>query len=245
MHRQTASRQRSRQMAPLARAFVRSVGVAAGWMGLVRGLRHVGALGSADARKALHCGIGPLFCACWRLFPAGAAGAAPSLWAAAIPGGITAYTAAVGLGVVPDRGTVDSMSRHGRRRELLSGPLAYGVCHVLAAAVWWLESPHGVVAIAALCAGDGLAEVVGRRWGKKSGALPWNADKSWAGSAACAVASLGASIALLRWHGLAHPVLPLAAVSLGSTALESLAWEEWDNVAVFAGALVLSHLCLR
>ena len=137
-------------------------------------------------------------------------------------------------------------SRHGRRRELLSGPLVYGVCHVLAAAVWWLESPHGVVAIAALCAGDGLAEVVGRRWAKRSGPLPWNANKSWAGSAACAVASLGASIALLRWHGLAHPVLPLAAVSLGITALESLSrWGEWDNVAVFAGALVLSHLCLR
>ena len=34
-----------------------------------------------------------------------------------------------------------------------------------------------------MCGGDGLADIVGRRWGGAA-RLPWNAAKSWAGTAA-------------------------------------------------------------
>ena len=70
-----------------------------------------------------------------------------------------------------------------RRAELLRGPLYY-VLVLLAATTWyWRDSPVGFVACSLMCGGDGLADVVGRRWGA-SGRLPWNPDKSWAGSAA-------------------------------------------------------------
>ena len=39
------------------------------------------------------------------------------------------------------------------------------------------------MAISLMCAGDGLADIVGRRWGA-SARLPWNPAKSWAGSVA-------------------------------------------------------------
>lgn len=49
-----------------------------------------------------------------------------------------------------------------------------------------------------MCAGDGLAEVVGRRIGKHK--LPWNKGKSWEGSAACVTGAYAASNALLHWN---------------------------------------------
>ena len=38
------------------------------------------------------------------------------------------------------------------------------------------------MAVGQLCGGDGMADVVGSRWGRTR--LGWNRDKSWAGSAA-------------------------------------------------------------
>ena len=58
--------------------------------------------------------------------------------------------------------------------------------------------PHAMVALSSLCAGDGLAEVVGRRIGKHK--LPWNKGKSWEGSAACVTGAYAASNALLHWN---------------------------------------------
>jgi dolichol kinase len=44
-------------------------------------------------------------------------------------------------------------------------------------------SPVGLVIASLMCGGDGLADIVGRRFGRGN-PLPWNAQKSWAGSAA-------------------------------------------------------------
>jgi CDP-diglyceride synthetase len=38
-----------------------------------------------------------------------------------------------------------------------------------------------MVVVSLMCGGDGLADIVGRRWGKGN-ALPYNTSKSWAGS---------------------------------------------------------------
>lgn len=39
-----------------------------------------------------------------------------------------------------------------------------------------------------MCGGDGLADIVGRRWGANN-RLPWNEAKSWAGSAGMLVST--------------------------------------------------------
>jgi dolichol kinase len=57
------------------------------------------------------------------------------------------------------------VQRHGVASELLSGPCFYGLAHAWLCASYWRESPAGLVGIAALCAGDGMAEVIGRRCG--------------------------------------------------------------------------------
>ena len=63
------------------------------------------------------------------------------------------------------------------------GPLYYVIVLVAATALYWRGSPVGLVAASLMCGGDGLADIVGRRLGRGH-RLPWNADKSWAGSAA-------------------------------------------------------------
>ena len=47
---------------------------------------------------------------------------------------------------------------------------------------YWRESAVGLLVIALMCGGDGLADIVGRRFGSVK--LPHNGNKSWAGSAA-------------------------------------------------------------
>jgi hypothetical protein len=65
-------------------------------------------------------------------------------------------------------------------RELLGGPLYYVMVLVLCTVLFWRDSPVSVVSLAMMCAGDGIADIVGRRFGSKK--LPYNSEKSWAGS---------------------------------------------------------------
>ena len=69
---------------------------------------------------------------------------------------------------------VPGATRTGRREELLQGPFLYGLVHSAAAAFFWCR-PGAVLAVAALCGGDGLAEVVGAS--VRSPKLPWNKEK--------------------------------------------------------------------
>lgn len=181
--------------------------------------------------------MGPVFVLCWPLFPTGDASAAK--WAALVPAIITAKFAAVGLGVVRDRATVESMCRTGDSRELLRGPLVYGLIMVLATLLHWLQQT-AVTAILVLCAGDGAADLVGRRFGAAK--LPWSPQKSWAGSAAFVVASVASGAffyAFASWngwpgtsHGMFLLFLPrLCIVSAVAAAVESLPIAEWDNAS--------------
>ena len=52
----------------------------------------------------------------------------------------------------------------------------YGAVIAVLAALYWRYSPIGVTAIAVLCAGDGFADIVGRRYGG-SNKLPHSPDK--------------------------------------------------------------------
>lgn len=68
------------------------------------------------------------------------------------------------------------------RQELLRGPLLYIAIVVSVTLLFWRESPIGLLALCLMCGGDGLADIVGRRYG--SAKLPFNHSKSWVGSLA-------------------------------------------------------------
>ncbi|KAI3689446.1 hypothetical protein L2E82_47403 [Cichorium intybus] len=64
-------------------------------------------------------------------------------------------------------------------RELLTGLLYYACTIMLCCTVNWRTSPIAIAAICNLCAWDGFADIIGRRFGKKK--LLYNKDKFFAG----------------------------------------------------------------
>eukprot|EP00241_Pyramimonas_parkeae_P021860 CAMPEP_0114318674 /NCGR_PEP_ID=MMETSP0059-20121206/24785_1 /TAXON_ID=36894 /ORGANISM="Pyramimonas parkeae, Strain CCMP726" /LENGTH=242 /DNA_ID=CAMNT_0001445533 /DNA_START=490 /DNA_END=1215 /DNA_ORIENTATION=- len=149
------------------------------WLRLCDALAAQGVLEVKLSRKIIHIGTGPLFIATWPLF---SEASSARYMAALVPLSICLQFAAVGLGFLKDPEAVAAMTRTGNPREILGGPLLYGLVHTAITASFWRESVAGVVALMLLCGGDGFADIFGRRYGKAR--LPWNRNKSLAGSAA-------------------------------------------------------------
>ncbi len=123
-------------------------------------LAHRGILESRLSRKLIHIGTGPIFVLCWLMFK----DVHISRWLAAlVPLVITAQFALVGTGLIKDEAAVKAMSRTGDRREILRGPLFYGIVFVLVTLIYWKDSLIGIPALMMLCGGDGIADIVGRR----------------------------------------------------------------------------------
>ncbi|XP_027336336.1 probable phytol kinase 3, chloroplastic [Abrus precatorius] len=175
-------------------------------------------------RKLVHITIGLLFMLCWPLF---STDNRASFFAALIPGVNIIRMLVTGLGIWKDEATVKSMSRFGDYRELLKGPLYYATTITLASIIYWRTSPISIAAICNLCAGDGIADIVGRRFGGKK--IPYNQNKSYAGSIAMALAGFLASVGYM-WYfssfgfieGSWNLVLRFLIVSTVSALVESL-----------------------
>ena len=135
-------------------------------------------LSSTDARKIMHIGCGPIFLLCWPLY--NSSDTISGLLASMAPLSITFVFGLVGLGYIKDESTINSMSRSGKRQELLKGPLAYGLSISLITILYW-RNLSSLIPIICLCGGDGFADIIGRRFGKGN-TIPWSPRKSFAGS---------------------------------------------------------------
>ncbi len=209
---------------------------------------HRGWIGSRLSRKLIHILTGPLFVLCWLLFPA------PDLWyyrwlAALVPLLFTLQFALIGLGVVKDEASVKAMSRNGDRREILRGPLFYGIIFVVMTLIFWKDSPIGMVAVMLMCGGDGLADIMGR--GIKSPKLPWNRDKSVAGMLGMLLGGWVLTMLILGIYVLAKVtgfgpfgiyLLPVTIIALVATVVESLPLKDVDNITVTLVAVALGYL---
>ncbi|WJX37223.1 farnesol kinase [Trifolium repens] len=197
-------------------------------------------------RKLVHITIGLVFMLCWPLFGTGRWG---SYFAALIPAVNILRMLAIGLGIWKDEGTVKSMSRFGDYRELLRGPLYYAATITFAAILYWRTSPISIAAICNLCAGDGIADVVGRRFGGKK--LPYNKNKSYAGSIAMASAGFLASVGYM-WYfssfgymeGSWTKVIGFLVVSVIAAVVESLpiSTELDDNLTVPLTSILIGSI---
>ncbi|KAI3908533.1 hypothetical protein MKX01_009335 [Papaver californicum] len=199
-------------------------------------------------RKCVHVNIGLVFMLMWPIFSYRPQAA---YLAALVPGVNIIRMLVLGLGLMKDESMVKSMSRSGDYRELLKGPLYYASTATLACAVYWRTSPIAIAIICNLCAGDGLADIMGRRFGKKK--LPHNRNKSYAGSIAMVIAGFLASVGYMRYFsqfgfikespGL---VLGFLIVSIATTLVESLpiSTEIDDNLTVPLMAALVGSLVL-
>ena len=167
--------------------------IALAWLRLNDFFAHKGWITSAISRKIIHIGTGPIFVLCWLLF--NDQPVAPFL-AAIVPLGITLQFVLVGSGLIQDQAAVEAMSRTGDRREILRGPLFYGVAFVVLTILFWRESPVGMVGLMILCGGDGLADILGK--GINSPKLPWSPRKSIAGSITMLAAGFVFALSLIH-----------------------------------------------
>jgi dolichol kinase len=103
-----------------------------------------------------------------------------------------------------------------------------------------------------MCGGDGLADIMGR--GIRSPKLPWNRDKSVAGSLGMLLGGWVLALLILGIYILAKAagfgpfrdyLLPVTAIALVATIIESLPLKDVDNITVTLAAIVLGHLLFR
>ena len=106
-------------------------------------LAHRGVIESKLSRKFIHIGTGPIFVLCWLMFPD-----VPSAryLATLVPLLITGQFVLVGTGILKDDAAVQAMTRTGNPREILRGPLFYGIMFVLLTVIYWKDSPIGITA---------------------------------------------------------------------------------------------------
>ncbi len=215
------------------------------WLRINDFAAHRGWISGHLSRKIIHIGTGPIFVLCWLLF-----NEAPSarFLAALVPGLITVQFLFVGLGIIKDEAAVKAMSRTGNPKEILRGPLFYGIIFVVLTIIYWKGSPIGMVALMLMCGGDGLADVIGRRFGRMK--LPWAKDKSWLGSLAMflggwlfALGILGVYIQAGIFPGPLSNYLPaITLIALAGTATESLPINDLDNITITLTAVFLGHI---
>jgi phytol kinase len=217
---------------------------ALGWLRLMDFCAHQGWIESRLSRKIIHIGTGPIFVLCWLIFP--------EVWyarwlAALVPFAITVQFALIGLGIMKDEASVKAMSRSGDPREILRGPLYYGIMFVLLTLVFWKDSPIGMTALMIMCGGDGVADVVGRRFASPK--LFHSPEKSIAGSLGVLIGGwvlsaliLGVYVALGIFPGpFSRFLLPITVIAVVATLVESLPQKDVDNVTVTLAAAILGY----
>jgi phytol kinase len=235
-----------------ALATIASFGLALAWLRMNDFFAHRGWVSSALSRKIIHIGTGPIFVLSWLLFQEDPLA---RFLAALIPFAITIQFALVGLGIMNDPAAVSGMSRTGDRREILRGPLYYGIVFVVLTLLFWKDSPVGIVALMLLCGGDGLADILGKRLGQRpigpfSGHLPWSPRKTWVGSLGMflggwllSLVVLGIYLAAGVFQGTLLDYLPaVTLIALAATVVESLPLKDLDNITVPGVAVLLGLL---
>jgi phytol kinase len=208
-------------------------------------LAHRGVIESRLSRKFIHIGTGPIFVLCWLMYPDGEI----SRWLAAlVPLVITAQFVLVGTGLINDEAAVKAMSRTGDRREILRGPLFYGIMFVAITLIYWKDSLIGIPALMMMCGGDGIADLVGRH--VNSPKLPWSREKSLAGSLSVFTGGWLLTMlifAIYVWFGafsgpITRFVVPVTVIAIGATLVESLPFKDIDNITVVLVSVLIGHL---
>eukprot|EP01031_Cornospumella_fuschlensis_P027916 gene27917-33712_t len=218
------------------------------WLKIWTTLATKGIVESTLTRKVIHSSCVPLFILHWPLY---SASPSASLFAASIPfAQMMRHGSQASNNVTSnDKELVAAVSRTGRKEEALGGPFIYAIVLFLATACFFRSSPVGIVAVCQMAAGDGLADIVGRRFGKVK--WPFDAKKSIAGSLAFVAGGFLVSALSLYWmqytgcmqFDVMRNLAPLLLISLLSAAVELVPGVD-DNISVPVCAAALAYVLL-
>ncbi len=145
-----------------------------------------------------------------------------------------------GLFAADDDQAIKTMTRTGDRRELLKGTLYFVIVGILCGTVYYKELP-GVLAMAVLGWGDGLAPIFGMKLGK----MKYKAfcEKTVEGSLAFFVGSLFAGMFFV-WLIIpaAFNLSTILIIALAATIVEGLSPKEVDNILIPLVVIALAFL---
>jgi phytol kinase len=232
-------------MLPIFWAVVITFIIALAWLRFMDWVAAKGYIDHRLSRKIIHVGTGPFFVLCWLLFPENEYS---RYLASLVPLLFTIQFALIGIGIIKDQATVNAICRTGNPREMLLGPLFYGIVFVVLTIIYWTDSPIGIIALMLLCGGDGLADIFGSKIKTKH--LPWSKQKSIAGTIAMFIGGWIFSMFMVivfiyaGKFALTTPeaVYPVTVLVLIGTAVESLPFHDIDNLTIPAATLVAGNL---
>lgn len=202
-------------------------------------------------RKFVHIFAGPIFVVTWMLF----SGEVISHYIASIvPLLFVLQFVAIGTGLMKNESFVNSMSRTGDPRELLGGTLYYSIVMLLMTFFWFYvpstginnANPTALLIIGCVSGGDGLADIIGRKFGgeKKFGIK--GSEKTIVGSIGMLAGSILVSSILVLIFSLEAPhiniftlFLPIVVVSIVATIVEALSPKGTDNFLIFLAVIIV------
>ena len=202
-------------------------------------------------RKFVHIFVGPAFVVTWMLF----SGEIISHYIAVIiPLLFVLQFFAIGMGFMKNESFVASMSRSGDPKELLGGTLYYAVVMVLMTLFWFYipstgisnANPTALLIVGCISGGDGLADIIGRKFGgdKKFGIK--GSEKTIIGSIGMLGGSILVSSILVLIFSLEAPninivtlILPIIVVSIVATVVEALSPKGTDNFTIFIAVIIV------
>jgi dolichol kinase len=215
-----------------------------------------GKLPSSVTRKIVHILVGPVYILTWLLF----SGKIFSRYIAMIvPILFVVQFTAIGTGRLKDEAFLRSMSRSGDPSELLKGTLYYAIIIVVVTILWFYMPPTGLndanpaalVIIGCLAGGDGLADIIGRRFGGDNKFGIRGAQKTIAGTTGMLLGSFLFSYMLVGIFSIGIPTfnlfhlgVPILIISIVATIAEALSPPNIDNfiisIAVIITVIILS-----
>jgi len=207
---------------------------------------------SKTGRKITHILSAPLFIFTWPFFSE-ASGARAFAGLVTLTNMYRLYLA--GTGDAAESSLANTISRSGDKSEVLGGPFIYVClfqCFILA---FWRDSFPGVVAMTTMAAGDGMADIIGRRYGRDGYKWPFgDRQKSLAGTVAFAVFAFGLTLSICSWLiasgslvsslDFSEMAARILAISCICALVEVLPVGD-DNYTVPGSAALLSWLWLR
>ena len=222
------------------------------WIKLCNLMSSAGITSQYVSRKLVHMGSGPLFVLCWPLFTTGLGG---QLAALCVP--ILSVLRLLRAGRAPADSSagaelVRAISRSGEKKEALEGPMVYTLVLVAATAFGW-RSIVSVVAVNQMAIGDGMADIIGRKFGRNRWPkfVEKTGKKSVAGSVAFAFFAFVACalmVELFKLSGLAaigaaQAAPALLLISVVAAIVELLPLGD-DNLTVPLTSAVLAAILL-
>lgn len=170
------------------------------WIKLCNLLSGSGLTSQYLSRKLVHMGSGPLFLLMWPIFSDTPNG---QIFASLVP--VLSILRLLRAGSRKDGGQADlvqAVSRSGDKKEALGGPMIYTIVLLLSTVFGW-RSLVSAVAVCQMAIGDGMADVIGRRYGSTRWPkfLEATGKKSVEGSVAFVVFAFLSSIGFVTLFG--------------------------------------------